>query len=47
MSQSPGFSSIFVVVGLGAPLMGTWYSLPKEIATFRAMWAVVEQELES
>jgi hypothetical protein len=45
MSQSPWFSSIFVVAGLGLPIQGTWHSLPREIAAFRAAWAAVSKEL--
>lgn len=47
MSQSPWFFSIFVVVGLGLPILGTWHSLPREIAAFRAAWVAVSEELRS
>jgi len=47
MSQAPAFSALFVVLGLGLPLFGAWYSLPKEIATFRAAWAELESELRA
>jgi hypothetical protein len=45
LSRDPSFFSIFVAVGLGLPILGTCYSLPRELVAFRSAWAAVAEEL--
>jgi len=43
VGRSPAFS-LFVLAG-ALPLAGTWFSLPREIAAFRATWLSIQREL--
>lgn len=45
LPRSPAMSVVLLFVGVILPLVGTWFSLPKEIQAFRRLWDEVRVSL--